>query len=311
MTHAVLFITFAFCLLPIAALRVSAGEPVLTGRAIFCLHQPPMRLALIGLKWTDGAQPARSADQALAQGFALDGRVVIIDGAQLRPALAGVGYDGSTNLTREEARRLGSAMGCDFFIIGKAETLTRSERENQSHEETLIALMIVDGRSGRLAVFDFISEKATSREASFEGAVKTLATRAPVYVDRMLAFRAARSRVQTPASSADDPVEDVPEEGSARSIGFIPPEFLNRVKPEYTTEADRAGISATVEATAVFHRDGRVGEVEIIRWAGYGLDESAARAIRQLKFKPATRDGRAVSVRAVVRYNFRRVGSGQ
>jgi outer membrane biosynthesis protein TonB len=37
------------------------------------------------------------------------------------------------------------------------------------------------------------------------------------------------------------------------------------------------------------------------------LDEAAERAIRQLKFKPATRAGLAVSVRAGVRYNFRRV----
>ena len=291
MTHAVfLFLTFASCLSPFAARQANA----------------PLRLALIGLRWPEAAQAAPSADQALAQALALDRRVVIIDGAQSRPALAGVGYDGSTNLSREDARRLGAALGCDFFIIGRAETLTRSEPDSQSYEETLIGLMIVDGRSGQLAVFDLIAEKLTTREASFEGASKALATRAPGYVDLMLAFRAARSRVQPLASSADDPVEDVPEEGSARSIGFSPPEFLNRVKPEYTAEADRAGVSATVEATAVFHRDGRVGEVEIIRWAGYGLDESAARAIRQLKFKPAMRDGRAVSVRAVVRYNFRR-----
>ena len=52
-----------------------------------------MRLALIGLKWTDAAQAAPSADQALALGLALDNRVVIIDGAQLRPALAGRGLE--------------------------------------------------------------------------------------------------------------------------------------------------------------------------------------------------------------------------
>jgi TonB family protein len=272
----------------------------------------PLRVALIGLKWpegTKGSQAARLVEASLAEALTLDLRVMIMDGAQSRPALAGVGYDGSTNLSNEEARRVGSALGCDFFIIGKAETLTRSEREKQSHEETLIALMIVDGRSGQLAVFDLIAEKSTTTEASLQGAAKTLSARATDYVDRIVAFRAARSRIQAHSSSADDPVEDIPDEGSSRSVGFNSPEFLNRVKPEYTNEADRANVSATVEATAVFRRNGQVGEVEIIRWAGYGLDESAARAIRQLKFKPATRDGRPVSVRAVVRYNFRRVDS--
>jgi TonB family protein len=270
----------------------------------------PLRVALIGFRWPEGAkdsQAARLIEAGLAKALALDLRVTIIDGAQSRPALAGVGYDGSTNLSNEEARRVGSALGCDFFIIGKAETLTRSERENQSHEETIIALMIVDGRSGQLAVFDLVAEKATTTEASLQGAVKTLSARATDYVDRITAYRMARSKIQPLSSSAIDPVEDIPDESSARSVGFSPPKFINRVKPEYTYEADRAGVSATVEATAVFRRSSEVGEVEITRWAGYGLDESAARAIRQLKFKPATRDGQPVSVRAVIRYNFRRI----
>ncbi len=271
----------------------------------------PLRLALLGLKRPEAAadaQAARLLDAPLAKALASDARVVVIDGAQLRPALAGVGYDGSINLSAEDARRLGSALGCDFFIIGKAETLTRSERENQSHEETLIGLMMVDGRSGQLAVFDLITEKAAARADSLDGAAKTLAARASGYVDRALAFRAARFRIQNTSSSAIDPVEDIPDEGSTRSAGFSPPVFLNRVKPEYTPEADRAAISATVEANVVFRRNAEVGEIEITRWAGFGLDESAARAIRQLKFKPATRDGQPVSVRAVIRYNFRRTG---
>ena len=79
------------------------------------------------------------------------------------------------------------------------------------------------------------------------------------------------------------------------------------MKPEYTPQADSSDISATVEARVVFKSDGQVGDIEIIMWAGFGLDESAAAAIRQLRFKPATRDGRPVSVRATVRYNFRRL----
>jgi len=294
----------SFVLLSAIALCVAA-EYATTRQAT-----TPLRLAFIGLQWPEAvkdSQAARSIDASLTDALTRDARVMIIDSSQSRPALAGIGYDGSINLSNEEARRVGSAMGCDFFITGKAETLTRSERENQSHKETLIALMIVDGRSGQLALYDFIAEKSGDRETSLQGAAKTVATRAPSYVDRIIAYRATRSTIQPLSSPAGDIVEDIPEQGSSRSAGFSPPEFLNRVKPEYTNEADRAGISARVEATAVFHRDGRVGEIEIIRWAGYGLDESAARAIRQLKFKPATRDGRAVSVRAVIRYNFRRV----
>ncbi|HSQ18969.1 MAG TPA: energy transducer TonB, partial [Blastocatellia bacterium] len=56
--------------------------------------------------------------------------------------------------------------------------------------------------------------------------------------------------------------------------------------------------------------NGEVGGIEMIRWAGFGLDASSERAIRQLKFKPATRDGNPINVRAMIRYNFRRVSDG-
>jgi TonB family protein len=58
----------------------------------------------------------------------------------------------------------------------------------------------------------------------------------------------------------------------------------------------------------VLRSSGEVGEAEITRWAGYGLEDSALRAIRQLKFNPASRNGQPISVRAMIRYNFRRIG---
>ena len=41
-------------------------------------------------------------------------------------AALGNGYQGSLNLTTESARDLGAAIGCDFFIIGNADTVKRS-----------------------------------------------------------------------------------------------------------------------------------------------------------------------------------------
>jgi hypothetical protein len=228
-------------------------------------------------------------------------------------ALKALAYDGSINLSTDQARRLASAIGCDFFVVGKAEALTRSEREKESHEEAYAGVIFVDARDGSLAAFDFISEKASTREAALNGIVKLLSARGAGYIDRLIQLRASAQIPTSKASSTtrDSPaldfIEDIPDEGSARSTGFKPPEFLNRVKPEYTREAESADITATLEAQAVFRSNGEIGEIKIIRWAGFGLEESAERAIHQLKFKPATRDGKPISVRAVVRYNFRRV----
>jgi TonB family protein len=305
----------------------------------------PLRVALIGFGPSAAdATDARAIETSLQEALARDGRVQMVEPAQLQAALAGIKYDGSINMSKDEARRIGGALGCDFFVLGKAEVFTRSEREKEEHEEAFIGVMIVDGRGGSLAAFDFLNDRGATKKAALSAVIKLLDRRASSYVERMSQFRRERESSDpaqpqrdknTTASDLEkvtelEKVEDMPDAGSALGAEFKPgagfktgaelktgagfktgdgfkaPEFLNRVKPEYTEEANMANLVATVEARAVFRANGEVGEIEITRWAGFGLDEAAERAIRQLKFKPATRDGRAVSVRASVRYNFRR-----
>lgn len=263
-----------------------------------------LRIAVVGFSGNAGD----AAESAILEFLSPDARVKIVERAQIRPVLAAIGYDGSINMTLDDARRMGAAIGCDFFITGKAEVIARSEREGESHQEAIIAVMIVDGRIGSLSIFDLINEKAATSELAVEKAGAVLKSRAADHVTRLLDLRAAQSAaLRASTQEGVERVEDIPDPESPLAAGFKPPEFLNRAKPEYTPQADLADISATVEARAVFKSDGQVGDIEIIRWAGFGLDESAASAIRQLRFKPATRDGRPISVRATVRYNFRRI----
>jgi hypothetical protein len=273
--------------------------------------QNPLRVAVIGFARQRGANESHQIEAALTEALSRDARVALIDQFLVQPALVGIGYDGSINMSRDEARRLAAAIGCDFFVIGKTEALTRSTRENESHEEAYAGVMIVDARTGSLTAFDFVSEKGVTREAALNALAKTLSARAGGYVDRIAQFINAHATTHSlPVAArleAEERVEEIPDDGSPRAVGFSPPEFLNRVKPEYTNEAEQADITATLEAMVVFRLNGEVGRVEITRWAGFGLEESAERAIRQLKFKPATRDGKPVSVRALIRYNFRRV----
>jgi outer membrane biosynthesis protein TonB len=46
--------------------------------------------------------------------------------------------------------------------------------------------------------------------------------------------------------------------------------------------------------------------VGLARWAGFGLDQAALDTARQLHFFPAMRDGVAIPLRVLLRYNFRR-----
>lgn len=270
--------------------------------------QNPLRVAVIGFAGEKGANNAHPIEAVLAEGLSREARVALIEQSLVRPALVGIGYDGSINMSKDEARRVAGAIGCGFFIVGKTEALTRSARENESHEEAYAAVMIVDAKTGSLAAFDFVSASGDTRDAALSALAKTLSARVPDYVNQLTQLNATKEQVRIPArSEGGERIEDMPDEGSLRAVGFAPPEFLTRVKPEYTPEAEQANITAVVEAMVVFRLNGEVGRCEIVRWAGFGLEESAERAIRELKFKPATRDGKPVSVRALIRYNFRRV----
>jgi outer membrane biosynthesis protein TonB len=44
----------------------------------------------------------------------------------------------------------------------------------------------------------------------------------------------------------------------------------------------------------------------VVRWAGFGLDEATVATVRQLHFFPAMRNGAAVPLRVLLRYNFRK-----
>jgi TonB family protein len=283
-----------FRILVVAAVSLSQAFAVVQRP----LEPARIRVALVGL-----GQPL--TDQTLASALREDPRIGLVDSALTDMALRGFGYDGSINMTTEQARRLGAAIGCDFFVVGKSEVLLRSERRGESHHEAYAGIMIVDARSGKLALFEFLDEKAESRDAASAALAKKLRNAAGDYGGRLASYRTGSLVIG--ASNAVEPVEELPDEESPRAEGFKPPEFLNRVKPEYTSEAELADITATVEASVVFQADGKIGGVEIVRWAGFGLDESARRAIAKLRFKPATRDGRPISVRANVQYNFRRL----
>src|ERR1044072_2085727 len=118
-----------------------------------------LRVALIG--FVDGslaggqAGGARGPEGTLEAALKRDAGVALIEGAQIQPALSGIRYEGSNNMRRDEARRLGAAIGCDFFITGKKDVSTRSEAKGERHEEAILGVMIVDGRTWQLAAFDF------------------------------------------------------------------------------------------------------------------------------------------------------------
>jgi TonB family protein len=71
---------------------------------------------------------------------------------------------------------------------------------------------------------------------------------------------------------------------------------INRPRPNYTEEARTNKIEGTVHARALVGTDGLVKKVVILHGLGSGLNDEATRAAYQMRFIPATKDGRKVSV---------------
>ena len=87
--------------------------------------------------------------------------------------------------------------------------------------------------------------------------------------------------------------------------GIEPPRLLREVKPDYTEEARRAGVTGEVLLEIVVRRDGTVGDVRVLQGLGRGLDAKAVDAVRQWRFSPARRQQAPVDVMVEVAVEFR------
>ncbi len=70
---------------------------------------------------------------------------------------------------------------------------------------------------------------------------------------------------------------------------------LNEPRPNYTEEARKNKVQGVVRARALIGSDGLIKQVRIIRGLPDGLNEEAIRAAMQIRFKPAMKNGQAVS----------------
>lgn len=80
--------------------------------------------------------------------------------------------------------------------------------------------------------------------------------------------------------------------------------ILSKPQPEYTAEARQKKIQGEVLLQVVFTAAGRVEVERVVRGLGYGLDENAEAAARQIQFKAARRNGQPVDFPAIVRIEF-------
>lgn len=276
---------------------------------------PERRVTVAVLDFGEAETGRRVADRVaeLLKEMGASGRakIALVDRDLARAAARGAGYGGSLNLTLREARDLGAAIGCDFYVTGDAQTIPRSSLATPLYQEAYASIFVVSARTGKLLLWDRpLAEAATMEEAERKLA-PLLAERArDIHISILRAFvDEERTRTVPVTEGANDGLKifdlssDENETAIERPADPVP---YRRLRPAYPDTAERAGAEATVDASVEIGADGEVRRVEIVRWAGFGLDEAVAATVRQLHFRPAMRDGAPVAVRVLLRYNFRK-----
>jgi TonB family protein len=282
-------------LLIFVAFQLSAGQA----------SERPIRVAILDFGDTPtGARLAEKLTQAIVSG---DREFRLIDPDQTRAAVRGSDYRGSLNMNVEDARDLGAAIDCDFFFTGEAQTLRRSSSDKPVYYESYAAIYLVSARTGKLVYW----ERPAAVRAQSEDAEKLLLEEVSASADRQRqSMRRAvqdESAERTHAIETGAPVIEVMAEADPVSTGGSrPPRPYRRLKPAYPDVAAQSEVEATVDVLVDVDEKGEVGRVEIARWAGYGLDQSVLDTVKQLHFFPAMRDGVAVPMRVLLRYNFRK-----
>jgi TonB family protein len=234
---------------------------------------------------------------------------VPLDRDQAMAAAVGSGFEGSLNLTTQQARDLGAAMGCDFYFIGDAQTLSRSPSDKPLYYESYASLFLVSARTGRLVNWQRPAKQRSAPEESEKALLGDLAS-ADMGHQFMVAMRRAQEderAERVTAVESGPPVIEVMSDGETDSNQEVrSPRPYRRLKPPYPESAARAEVEAVVDVLVDIDARGEVGRVEIARWAGYGLDQSVIDTVRQMHFFPAMREGVAIPMRVLLRYNFRK-----
>src|SRR5687768_12857402 len=83
-----------------------------------------------------------------------------------------------------------------------------------------------------------------------------------------------------------------------------PPQMLSFAKPTYTDLARERKANGSVELSVEYLADGSVGDVQLIKGVGLGIDKYVIQVRRQDSFLPAIKDGAFVNYRKNISVNF-------
>jgi TonB family protein len=243
-----------------------------------------------------------------------------------------------TSDAESEAKRalsLDPKLAVAHYVLGV--TYSRSDNYTRAAEEAETALRLEPNFPAAAALdAEVLIEVYASESVRVSGqhplALSTdEATRRPVLDKRNEELEPVRTRMRVAAERLEALVKSQPDSPSAdswrelaetlrvygqtRKEGDAPEVFgqsqvttkaliLFKPEPAYTEDAREHKVSGVVRLRVVLAADGRVKGILVVKGLPNGLTEKAVAAARQIKFKPATIDGRPVAQLVVLEYNF-------
>lgn len=227
--------------------------------------------------------------------------VTVLDGSLSESAFNASNHIDPFNMTADESKSAGTAIGCDFFVLVRTETQRLASLEHSELYVAHASIYVISSKTGHLIYWTNKSSQAVkSLVAEFH------LPRSAIMISDELLELITRSQKSEFNESKPANIEELPIENSPASKNFRPPVPYRRIKPEYTQEAYLYTVTATVEILVDIDASGTITRTEIVRWAGFGLDESVEKAVRSMNWRPAERSGKPLPIRVLLRYNFKK-----
>ena len=226
----------------------------------------------------------------------------ILDDSLSETAFHSTRFEKPFNLSREESKNVGAAIGCDYFLLMKAENQRRSSLSKGEYYESYAVVYAVSSRTGRLVYWKLVSREAETVEKAEKQLFASINELSVEIFDKLKIVTRDELNEKVAPKFEQLPAEDSPE-----AKNFRPPLPYRRIKPPYTRLANLYSVEATVDIEIDVDENGKILNTEITRWAGFGLDESVDKIIRQMNWKPADRNGKSLPMHVLLRYNFKKI----
>jgi len=226
----------------------------------------------------------------------LEGKMQVVDRGLARAVLRAQNPPNPYNMTNLEARNLGAGIGCAYFVLLKSDTLRRTSLTRRKYFESYAAVFLVNARTGELINWHLKTFESEAPDQARSGLIRSASESAEVTGAAILKW--GKEQKTKPSFSL--------RTGNRESRPDIrPPLPFRRIKPRYTKAANLYGIEATVDILVEIDKSGKITATRITRWAGFGLDESVEKTVREMNWRSADdRDG-SFTMQVLLRYNFR------